>query len=84
MVDFPAYVNGVPPVIALRDYDEAEWAKETAVDFNKERGAYVVVNMNDQSQIIATFDKASGVILEDIFNSAKKQYASEHAEIEKR
>lgn len=79
MVDFPAYVDGVPPTIALSDYDGAVWAKETAVHFDEGTSTYQVVHMEDQDRVIANFDEASGAILDKIFADAKKTYASENS-----
>ncbi|CCH45685.1 hypothetical protein BN7_5270 [Wickerhamomyces ciferrii] len=77
MVQFPAFVNGQPPVVSLKEYDDAEWAQETAVDNTPD--GYVAVNMNTQ-KIVAKFDKESESTLDTIFNSAKKQYVSENLE----
>lgn len=76
MVDFPAYVDGKPPIVTLRQYDDAEWAQETAVDSTPE--GYVAVNMKDAKHIVARFDEEAAKTLDTIFNSAKKQYVSEN------
>lgn len=76
MVQFPAYVDGKPPVISLKEYDDAEWAQETAVDSSKE--GYVAVNMKDPNHIVATLDEEAGKTLDIIFKSAKKQYVEEN------
>jgi len=76
MVNFPAYVDGKPPIITLREYDDAEWAQETAVDNTSD--GYVAVNINDPKHIIAKLDKEAGKTLDIIFKSAKEKYVSEN------
>lgn len=76
MVQFPAYVDGKPPVISLHEYDDAEWAQETAVDSTTQ--GYVAVNMKDQNHIVAKFDQDAAKTLDTIFKSAKKQYVEEN------
>lgn len=76
-MEYPKFINGEPPTISLSEYDDSEWAKDTAVDFNKEKNCFVVVLMEDPTKIIAKFDKNSEIILEDIFKSAKQQYVEQ-------
>lgn len=73
--DFPAYIDGKPPVISLEEYDEAKWAAKTAVDSTK--NGYVAVDMNDSTKIVAVFNEASEKVLDEIFKDAKaKHYSS--------
>jgi acylphosphatase len=75
-MSFPEYVNGEPPVVSLREYDDAEWAQKTAVDSTPT--GYVAVNMNDATQIVCKFDDEAAKTLDLIFKSAKTQYAKEN------
>ncbi|CDR43950.1 CYFA0S13e00870g1_1 [Cyberlindnera fabianii] len=77
MSSFPPYVDGKPPVVSLAEYDDAEWARETAVDSTPE--GYVAVNMNDPTHIVARLDNDATKTLDEIFKSAKQQYASQQA-----
>lgn len=76
MVDFPPQVDGKPVVVSIQEYDNAEWAQQTAIDSTP--NGYAAINMNDHTHIVATFDKESENTLDIIFNSAKKQYVKEH------
>lgn len=75
MVDFPAYVDGEPPVISLQQFDTAEWAKNAAVD-STEHG-YFAVEMNNAEHVICKFDDESAKALDEIFHSAKQQFIQE-------
>lgn len=69
---YPEYINGKPPVITLKEYDGAEWASTTCLDFRKNQ--YVVVIMETPESIVAIIDQADNLILDTIFRSANETH----------
>ncbi|CUM67831.1 uncharacterized protein PRCAT00005539001 [Priceomyces carsonii] len=75
MSNYPAYINDKPPVITLKEYDIAPWAKTTCVD--RRDDDYVVVLMENPDQIIAKIDPKDYDVLYKVFNSAHQTYADQ-------
>lgn len=69
MSQFPELVDGKPPVISLREYDDAPWMSETCIDH--QRGVYVVVEFNKPEHTVAFIDSKDNEKLDLIFRSAK-------------
>ncbi|CAK9438352.1 uncharacterized protein LODBEIA_P25760 [Lodderomyces beijingensis] len=77
-INYPEYVNNQPPVITLREYDDADWAPSTCLDSRPE--GYVVVLMEQPEQVIARIHGDDNKTLDTIFKSAKDQHARQEAE----
>ncbi|KAH3680170.1 hypothetical protein WICPIJ_008383 [Wickerhamomyces pijperi] len=77
MSAFPAKVNGQPPVISLSSYDEAEWAKNTAIDLNTDMEYVVVDIVDDSHEVVAKIRKEDNETLDKIFKSAKEQFVQQ-------
>lgn len=74
-MSYPAYVDGKPPVITLKEYDTAPWALTTCVD--RRDGAFVVVVMEDPNKVVASVDPKDSPILDSIFKSAHKDFSTQ-------
>ncbi|KAH3676403.1 hypothetical protein WICMUC_002034 [Wickerhamomyces mucosus] len=77
MSQFPKPIDGQPPVITLAEYDEAPWAKDTAVDLSSDDGYIVVDIINESHEVIAKIHKDDHGTLDTIFKSAKQQFAEQ-------
>ncbi|KAI5966439.1 uncharacterized protein KGF55_000748 [Candida pseudojiufengensis] len=77
-MSYPEYINDEPQTITLRDYDDAEWAKTTCLDFRKNE--YVVVEMENPDNVIAKIDSKENDVLDRIFKSAKGTHAKQQQE----
>lgn len=73
MASYPALVDGKPPTISLKDYDDAEWADTTCLDHRN--GAYVVCVMEDPSKVVALIAADDWKVLDTIFQSAHGKLA---------
>ncbi|KAI5969480.1 hypothetical protein CANMA_001548 [Candida margitis] len=76
---YPAYINDntAPPTISLRDYDDAEWADTTCVDFQPDSQRYVIVDLEQNDYIVAHIDPNDNKVLDIIFSSAKETHAKQ-------
>lgn len=70
---YPAFVDGKPPVISLKEYDDAEWADSTCLD--NRRGQYVIVVMETPEKEVAFIEKGDWAVLDQIFKSAHGKLA---------
>lgn len=77
-MSYPAYVDGEPPVVTLKEYDVAPWAGTTCVD--KEPTGYVIVVMQNPKQIVAKVDPKDSPTLDTIFKSAHKDFSDQLVE----
>ncbi|ODV93308.1 hypothetical protein PACTADRAFT_51918 [Pachysolen tannophilus NRRL Y-2460] len=77
MSNFPPYTSdNKPPVVTLEEYDLADWAPATCVDFQNDE--YVIVLMENPEKIIAKIvDQTSKEKLDLIFKDAKKKFAQQ-------
>lgn len=74
-MSYPAFVDGQAPEITLKEYDVAEWAKTTCVD--RVDGKYVVVVMENPTQVVARINTDDNETLDRIFASAHKSHAEQ-------
>lgn len=74
-MSYPAYVDGKPPVITLKEYDFAPWAGTTCVDRRGED--FVIVLMEKPEQVIARVDPKDNETLNTIFKSAHKDFSTQ-------
>ncbi|CCG22338.1 hypothetical protein CORT_0B06290 [Candida orthopsilosis Co 90-125] len=76
---YPPYINDntTPPTISLRDYDEAEWADTTCVDFKPDSQSYVIVDLDQTDYIVAHIDTSDNNVLDIIFRSAKETHSKQ-------
>lgn len=74
-MSLPQYENGIPPVVGLREYDTAAWAKQTCID--RKNGSYVIVDIHAPEKIIATLPKSDYPVIDEIFRSAHLEYAKQ-------
>lgn len=77
-MSYPAFVDGVPPTITLKQYDVAPWADTTCVDSRPE--GYVIVVMQTPDQVVARIDSSDNEVLDKIFKSAHETHAKQTAE----
>lgn len=75
---YPAYVDGVPPTVTLKEYDFAPWALTTCID--KQNNGYIIVVMQEPEKIVAKVDKNDYETLDTIFQSAHKDYSEQLVE----
>ncbi|CAH6721257.1 hypothetical protein CLIB1444_05S07074 [[Candida] jaroonii] len=72
---YPEYVDGQPPIISLREYDTAPWAKDTAID--RKDSKYVIVEMTNPDHIVASIPQSDYATLDEIFQSAHATHAKD-------
>ncbi|SGZ58071.1 CIC11C00000003088 [Sungouiella intermedia] len=77
-MSYPAYVNGEPPVVTLKEYDVAPWAGTTCVD--RRGNTFVIVVMEKPEQVVATVDAGDNDTLNTIFKSAHKDFSDQLVE----
>lgn len=77
-MSYPAFINGKPPVVTLKEYDTAAWAGTTCVD--KRDGKYVIVVMEKPEQVVASVDAKDNAVLDSIFKSAHKDFSDQLVE----
>lgn len=75
---YPEHIDGKPPVLSLKEYDQASWASTTCID--RKDGDYVVVDMQTPTQIVARVSSGDNDTLDQIFQSAHQDYAKQIAE----
>ncbi|CAK7906307.1 hypothetical protein CAAN1_30S00980 [[Candida] anglica] len=76
-MSYPAFVDGAPPVVTLKEYDVAPWAGTTCVD--RQASGYVVVVMQEPTKVVARIHKDDDETLDKIFRSAHSTHASQGA-----
>ncbi|CAD1809823.1 hypothetical protein FOB58_002858 [Candida parapsilosis] len=76
---YPPYTNDntTPPTISLRDYDDAEWAETTCVDYKPDSQSYVIVDLDKTDHIVAHIDQNDNKVLDIIFASAKETHSKQ-------
>ncbi|KAG5421654.1 hypothetical protein I9W82_000746 [Candida metapsilosis] len=76
---YPPYTNNnqTPPTISLRDYDDAEWADTTCVDYKPDSQSYVIVDLDQNDYVVAHIDKSDNGVLDIIFKSAKETHSKQ-------
>lgn len=72
---YPAFVDGEPPVILLKEYDDADWAETTCVDRRGDN--FVVVVMEEPTRVVARISPSDSATMNAIFKSAHKDYAEQ-------
>lgn len=77
-MSYPLFIDGKPPVVTLKEYDNAPWAGTTCVD--KQGGKYVIVVMENPSQTVASVDPKDNETLDTIFKSAHKDFSDQLVE----
>lgn len=74
-VEYPAYVDGKPPVLTLSQYDLASWAPSTCVD--RRDGGYYIVVTEKPDTVVAKVDDNDKATLDAIFQSAHADYSNQ-------
>lgn len=75
LMSYPEYVDGKPPVITLKEYDNAPWAGTTCVD--RRGGEFVVVIMEKPETVVARVDPKDNETLDTIFKSAHQDFSTQ-------
>lgn len=74
-MSYPELVGGKPPVITLKEYDDASWASTTCLD--NRHGGYWVVVMEDPTKEVASISEKDHDVLDRIFKSAHSTHAKQ-------